>query len=249
MSTIGTIQKVKQLTPKAELQDSLITESGTTDTIGGNLAVTGTTSLDNGAILTTGSGGITGGSGSNFTADTLQTTDALFMANTGGGSVTCGVLIATNFNSSQNGGCTIQGVTGSSSAGAGKVGQYVTASLAAASAINLANATPTNVTSISLTAGDWDVWGIIDVVPAATTVINSIQAGISTSTGAFGAQDTSAVTPCGGLTSLTLPLASGLTPTVRVSLAATTTVYLVAADTITTSTATVYGSIFARRRR
>src|SRR5215472_14162674 len=55
----------------------------------------------------------------------------------------------------------IVGVNGASNAAAGNIGEYVTASLAQGSAVNLPGGTATNLTSISLTAGDWDVFGVV----------------------------------------------------------------------------------------
>lgn len=137
----------------------------------------------------------------------------------------------------------IVGTTTNNNANAGSVGEYVTAT---ANAVALTNNTTANVTSISLTAGDWDVWGTVSFVPAGTTVETARQAGITT---------TSATMPVPNGTSTLLSFSvTGLTNTVtvvpqRISLSATTTVYLVAQASFTTSTDAGYGFIGARRVR
>lgn len=57
----------------------------------------------------------------------------------------------------------IVGVTNGSNAAAGSVGEYVTAS---PTGISLTTGTTINLTSISLTAGDWDVSGAVEFSPA-----------------------------------------------------------------------------------
>lgn len=71
------------------------------------------------------------------------------------------------------------GIKTGSAAAAGQVGEYISASVASGSAVALASTTPINITSISLTAGDWDVEGTFGVIPAASTTVNSFNAGVS----------------------------------------------------------------------
>jgi hypothetical protein len=143
------------------------------------------------------------------------------------------------------------GTTTNDDATAGRLGEYVSSVLGAGSAVALTTATPANVTSISLTAGDWDVWGAVVHNPAATTTITILHAAINT---------TSATLPTVGLDTrgYTLfrcasfapaaPMAYPV-PVSRVSLGATTTIYLVAQATFATSTMSAYGFIAARRVR
>jgi hypothetical protein len=137
----------------------------------------------------------------------------------------------------------IVGTTTNNNAQAGSVGEYVTATQALTAAVS---GTVTNLTSISLTAGDWDVQGTVHFVPAGTTVIAGRQGSLSTTTGTLG--------PIGSATLFRSTLAAGLdevfpTPTVRFSLTATTTVFIVYAVVFTTSTCQVEGIIRARRVR
>lgn len=141
------------------------------------------------------------------------------------------------------------------SAAAGNVGELITATVAAGSAVSLTTATSANVTSISLTAGDWDVSAQVVHNAAATTSITLLQIGISATsatlptqvggsgigTDPLGIERRAASVPAGALTTAVGP--------VRVSLAATTTIYLVANDTFTVSTMSAYGTLRARRER
>lgn len=150
----------------------------------------------------------------------------------------------------------IFGTTTNDSAAAGYVGEYITATVATGAAVVLATTVASNVTSISLTAGDWDVDATVDFNVAATTSITQLQAGISLTTAALAAQ-----TGGGGLgtdpnVSFSQPaevptaLPDNIsTPTVRVSVAATTTVFLVTQCTFTVAGLTAFGTIRARRVR
>ncbi len=142
--------------------------------------------------------------------------------------------------SSTNG---IVGTTTNDNANAGSVGEFVTATALASS---VSNGVALNAASISLTAGDWDVTGVLRTAPAGTTVIQQSIQGISTTSATLGA--------FGTFTLDNHALAAGLggtepTPVVRLSLASTTTVFLIATISFTTSTCTVDGLIRARRVR
>lgn len=71
----------------------------------------------------------------------------------------------------------IAGVTNGSAAAAGQVGQLLTAT---ASAVSISNSTLTNCTSLNLTAGDWNVWGIVHLIPGASTALTLGLGGLST---------------------------------------------------------------------
>lgn len=150
----------------------------------------------------------------------------------------------------------VVGTTTNNSAPAGNLGEIITATVVAGSAVNLTTATAANVTSISLTAGDWDVEGMVDFVIAATTNINHIHGGVSDTSATLLAQTGSAnVGTDPNFNRFYFNFAPGAftetvsTPIVRVSLASTTTIFLVTSATFTVSTLTAYGSIRARRVR
>jgi hypothetical protein len=141
------------------------------------------------------------------------------------------------------------GTTTNNDANTGSVGEYVTANQATSSPLSLTSNIARDVISVSLTAGDWDVQGIPYFSLGTTTTCSGISCWIST---------TSATYPgfSGATTAYNIAIAAaagqaiGLpTPTVRISLSGTTTVYMSAACTFATSTMTVAGSIRARRVR
>ena len=143
----------------------------------------------------------------------------------------------------------LPGTATNDDAAAGKIGQYVSSTLASGAAVSLTTGVPANVTSISLTAGDWDVTGVVDFAFGATTSYTALLGGISTTANTFGAQDSrfDFETPAAVPTATTAP--AWVVPVVRLSLATTTTVYLVAAANFTISTLGAYGTIRARRMR
>lgn len=144
-------------------------------------------------------------------------------------------------------GSPITGTTTNDNAAAGKVGEFITASIATGSSVSLTSGTTANVTSISLTSGDWNVFGVVDFNPGATTVTTYFQGGISQTTATLGAQDTFFSNTFAIATTSTD--ASEVCPVLRVSLATTTTIYLVAKAGFTISTLKAYGTVSARRVR
>lgn len=148
----------------------------------------------------------------------------------------------------------ISGTTTNDSAPTGGIGQFVTATVASGSAVSLSNGAGTNVTSISVTAGDWDISGTVDIILAGATGTLS-QGGISLTTATLPSQAGGSGLGTDGLTLIPLSVAafsntvSVTIPPVRLLVAATTTVYLVAQQAFTVGTATAYGTIRARRVR
>lgn len=157
-----------------------------------------------------------------------------------------GNLTATGaISASQTGG--IIGTTTNNSANAGSVGEYQTA---ASLATPMTTATNINAVQITLTAGDWDVQGTMTLNPNVGTSITQLIAGISTTSITF-------ATPNTGTRYKEVPASAIVgnnsqeraTPMVRISVAASTIVYLVAEANFTASTCTVDGFIRARRVR
>lgn len=139
----------------------------------------------------------------------------------------------------------VSGTATNNNAATGIIGEYLTA---ASTATSLTTATAANATSISLAAGDWDISATVTFIPAGSTVPSVTSVGINT---------TSATLPgvnAGAYVQLATSFPAGAaqvqnSPTVRVSLASTTTVYAVAQSTFTVSTMTCNGFIRARRVR
>jgi hypothetical protein len=142
----------------------------------------------------------------------------------------------------------IIGTITNDSAAAGSVGEYVSSTIAQASATSALNNTVTNITSISLTAGDWDVCGQTSWTATSSPVVNVLQGGINTSN--------SSMPTIGQYTSIS-PLTTAVqtadqtitVPCTRASLASTTSYYLNADQSVGSGSMKTYGTIWARRRR
>jgi hypothetical protein len=149
-------------------------------------------------------------------------------------------------------GLNIVGTTTNNSAAAGTVGEYISASVAAASPSSLTTATPINLASISLTAGDWDVDSNVSFVGNGAATISFLGSSISTTSAAL---DTT--TPgrycAAGYPNTILGSYSGIVssvvPKIRISLGSTTTVYLVVEAVFGAGTVSAWGIISARRVR
>jgi len=139
-------------------------------------------------------------------------------------------------------GSSIIGTNTNDNATAGYVGEFVSSVVAKASAVSLSTNTPANVTSISLTAGDWDVEG---------NVFFNASGGAITAEAVWSSA-TSASTPDQSLyngSDLTTAATGFSIPKARYSLASTTPVYLSCTTTFAAGTATACGGIYARRIR
>lgn len=141
------------------------------------------------------------------------------------------------------------GTTTNDNATALHVGEYVSSSVLVAGQVALTTATPANVTSISLTAGDWMVSASAIFNPNALTTTSSLQMGISQVSATLptlGAQNNSSLTTQTFAAGLTQSLSAG---EMRISLSATTTIYFVAQAAFAVNAMNVYGFIGARRAR
>ena len=148
----------------------------------------------------------------------------------------------------------IWGTVNNDNAASGIVGQVITATVPVGLAVSLTTATTENITSISLPAGDWDVRGQVNfVLSGVTSTLHQIGISLTSATlpsqagGSGLGTDPLVIFPL--ITTLlsntlTLPAAH-----VRISLANTTTVYLVARSTFALGSESAYGTIFARRAR
>ena len=144
----------------------------------------------------------------------------------------------------------IIGTTTNDDAAAGSVGELILGTLDVSTPVSLTNATNADIVSISLTAGDWDVEGLIGFSSGATTNITQLFAWSSSTSATLPASTlyvkqqspTAGVVVGANTQSFTIPF-------LRLSLASTTTVYLSARASFTISTLSAYGRIQARRRR
>lgn len=136
---------------------------------------------------------------------------------------------------------------------AGSVGEVVTSTVAAAAAITLVSVTGANVTSIALTAGDWDIDGSVAFTLASTTTMGYLSGGINTVSATLPVNNAGVDTITGAGTNATIDITVDpvrCIPRVRVNMnAALTTVYLVGKAKFGVSTCKAYGTIYARRVR
>jgi hypothetical protein len=139
------------------------------------------------------------------------------------------------------------GVVDGSDAPGGQIGEIISVNVTVG--VTLTTSTPANLTSITLTPGDWDVQGEVWFnigTGAATTLVAAISpssAFLPTPTALNQARNQINV-PGTPSTSIILPLR-----TCRISLAVTATYYLVAYAVFPSGTTTVTGNIWARRAR
>lgn len=141
----------------------------------------------------------------------------------------------------------LKGDTSGGTAPAGNVGEIISSNII--SPVTLTTNTAANVTSISLTAGDWDVTGEVWYsigAGGATQIqsgVNSVSATIPTAP---------AIATSQAMLNATLGAAAAAVQglrTARVAVAAPTTYYLIALAIFPSGTTTVTGNISARRMR
>jgi hypothetical protein len=175
--------------------------------------------------------------GGNVTHSGAFTTTIIVTANTSVTLPTSGTLLATVVQA--------PGSATNDSANAGNLGEYISSTVTAGAPVGISSSTSTNVTSISLTAGDWDLWGVI-IFQVMSVAATTCQAWMNT---------VSATPPTlpngGGFNAIYSTLSAGTSIPCgpwRLSLASTTTVYLTAFATFS-GASNVIGFIGARRRR
>jgi hypothetical protein len=145
------------------------------------------------------------------------------------------------------------GTVTNDSATTGQIGEDLNVKVAAGSAVSLSTGAATNITSQSLTAGDWSCGGNVNFSLTSATQVstspNEAQIVAGSGGGAFTADGTEvysgadvSLTGISSKDSITLPQK-------RVSIASTTTVYLVGAATFTAGSIGGYGSMDCRRLR
>lgn len=160
-----------------------------------------------------------------------------------------GAASATSLSFSSTSG--IIGTTTNDSAAAGSVGELVISTKTFVVPVSLTSDTATDITSISLTAGDWDLYGRVGFTGGAATLVQYAQGWISA---------TSATQPSlDGMCAISYAASgvaafSNASPLFEIGpynlqLATTTTVYLSTQVGFSVSTCNGFGQIVARRRR
>lgn len=141
------------------------------------------------------------------------------------------------------------GVTNGSNAAAGNIGEYISSTVVIGSAVPLTTSVVQEITSIPLTAGDWDVWGNICYSVDPSTVVDAAFGWTSTVV-----STTFPVPPNNGAETGWVGTVTGVVPYLtvgaqRISISTPTTVYLFTDSNFTTSTLSACGFIGARRVR
>jgi hypothetical protein len=163
-----------------------------------------------------------------------------------------GAALATPLSITRSSGAVAHaGTNTNDSAAAGFVGEFLSTQVT--SGVSLSTGTAANIGTLSLTAGDWDVSGTVVFTPNASTTVSSLAAGVSP-TSATLPTPTQINTGLGTMSQQPQTFTTGAQAvlsgsTIRVSISATTSYYLVAQSTFATSTMTATGIIGARRRR
>tara|TARA_R110000868_G_scaffold322714_1_gene583668 strand:+ start:1142 stop:3052 length:1911 start_codon:yes stop_codon:yes gene_type:complete len=127
------------------------------------------------------------------------------------------------------------------------LGALQSASVEIGASVALVTATAATVTSISLTPGDWDVAASVGFTGGATSVLSFIVGAISTTTNTLPSSYTDRVQevyPAAFSPFATSSIGFAV-PSVRISVSVTTTVYLVAYASFTTSTCSAFGRLNA----
>lgn len=143
----------------------------------------------------------------------------------------------------------IVGTTTNDNTTAGDVGEIIESTVLIGAAVSVTTATPKDITTITLTAGDWDVWGNVWTNPNGATItqivapwINTASATVPTAPGAGAYQDYAFTTSAGAAVGVPVGMR-------RLSLSGNTTVYLSVSVQFITNVNSAYGYIGARRRR
>jgi len=137
-----------------------------------------------------------------------------------------------------------KGTTTNDNAAAGYIGEYVSAQVLSSSAVTFTTGVRANVTSLALTAGDWDVRGFLGILPSGGATATYEEGSFSDTSATIGAEGARAI-----YTFSTTAQTEVSLPTTRFSVASTTTIYLVATSVFPSGTVKGFGQITARRIR
>ena len=142
----------------------------------------------------------------------------------------------------------VKGTVAADNATAGNVGEFISSSNTAGTA--LTSGTTVNIVTLSLTPGDYDVWGYITFTPANALTVVAAAVSPTSATLPTAAQMAAGT---GSMAQYNLNFTNAKPATMqtgmcRVNISANTSIYLVAQATFT-STLTAAGAIFARRVR
>lgn len=135
------------------------------------------------------------------------------------------------------------GVTDASTAQSGYVGELISSIISSGSAVPFTTTIPLNVTTITLTAGDYDLWGNVFFANTGVFTQAACWIGVTSATQPDNSVIGSAAFPS-GVGNLAI-----VAPGRAFNISTTTIVYLSAFANFTTGTVTGCGGVYARRRR
>lgn len=141
------------------------------------------------------------------------------------------------------------GTTTNDNAAAGSGGEVISSTVLFASRASITSGTAKNITFINLTAGDWNVGGSVGFFGAAGTTVTYVGGGINTTSATVPDSAYLGIIPFAGIAPYAVSEITLSVPTQRISIASTTTVYLVGVTVFGVSTTSAYGQIIARRAR
>lgn len=144
---------------------------------------------------------------------------------------------------SGGGGIPIQGTNTNATTAAGNVGEPVSSTIASGSAVSLTSTNPANITSISLAAGNWLVFGIGYSNPSLGNATQN-QCSISTTSATHQGFSSGVLGNSVNGTAATNVMNTGVA---LLSLPSTTTVYLVFSSIFPSGTNAAHGTIAAIR--
>lgn len=207
----------------------------------GSLSVNGTFTINN-TSTTTGNSNV---SGNLLVAGNSQLSGNLNVLASANSSLT-GNLIVTGPTTLSGG---IVGVTDGSNATAGNVGQIISTDTNSGAAVALTSSVVANIATVSLSAGDWELFFAAQFTGDVATIVQNMTASISTTSATLNVTDTAfAEMPGYNLASFSFATVNSvLVGPFRQNITGTTTVYGVATATFGVNTCSAYGALVARR--
>jgi hypothetical protein len=245
--TFAATQRVDSATGTARSQILTTTRALWGQNFDGSAAITG---------ALTGIGDLTGGASSRiFTAGTGASRTLTLQATNVSSAAINSLVLGADSSTTVLGRLvpnSVKGITGTTTndaANVGAVGEIMSHSTVAGSAVTLTTNTTANVDSLTLTAGDWDVTCVVGYVFGATTSVTNLTGGVNSTTATLGALGTKfdLETAANIMTATANP--EFPCPVSQALISGSTKYYLVAQATFTASTAKAYGFIRARRVR
>jgi hypothetical protein len=147
----------------------------------------------------------------------------------------------TNPSGGQNNYAPLAGTTAGTNAPAGQIGEFMTAN----GSITMSNGNYQNVTSVTLTAGDWDCWATFSI--GGSTNYSSIACGLSTTSASLGAYP--GTVQWGGSSTYSPTEWVNSTAAIRFNISSSTVVYAVSFGSYSSGTSSAAATIYARRMR